>query len=537
MKDGVYAFGGITPAVEEYLLNPAAATVATDVDVRTGKLKAVRNDAVVGAPTKLGTQVSMYLYAGMFWFTWGNDTDASTGTTADNVTDRVYFTEKGQPPRATDNALATISSDYPAASYLLGLPSPSAVSISTSGTANPDATQQATTAVVTYVTNWGEEGPPSVASNIIEYVAGQSITVNGIPGPPSGAYNIAFVRIYVAVYTTSGVGAFKFWKTVPIGTSTITGGLAVDALGEAVQSPYLLAPPTDLFGIMSHPGKFMIGFSKNRMYRSEINRPYGWPDAYVDPFPDPIVGGKVIGSAVVVCTTKGTYWCEGSDPATFSVRKLDSLQQPCVAKRSIVSTDQGVAYASADGLVLIAPDASWVVVTREAFLPEQWATYNPSSFTATYLDGQYIAAFDTGLRRGSIVIDLARQRITESAMFFTAAAANPELGAVHMISDGNIVMWRSGVGTRPYVWRGKVHELPFNQKFGRARVIAETYPVTLKLIQDGQTTNTVVIPSRNSVALHQVRGDTVQFELTGGDNVRLVEVALTAEELRKAAQQ
>ena len=72
---------------------------------------------------------------------------------------------------------------------------------------------------------------------------------------------------------------------------TLSDKVDFTLLGEALPER-AGAPPADLFGIMAHPGGFLVGFSK-RAYRSEVFKPYGWP--YYSPVADEIVGGAVMG--------------------------------------------------------------------------------------------------------------------------------------------------------------------------------------------------------------------------------------------------
>ena len=103
-------------------------------------------------------------------------------------------------------------------------------------------------------------------------------------------------------------------------------------LGEALPERALAPPPADLFGIMAHPGGFLVGFSGKRVYRSEVFKPYGWP--YYSPVADEIVGGAVMGQATVICTKGDTYLATQADPVTMTPTRLDG-HQPCVAKRTI----------------------------------------------------------------------------------------------------------------------------------------------------------------------------------------------------------
>ena len=101
---------------------------------------------------------------------------------------------------------------------------------------------------------------------------------------------------------------------------------------------------------------------------SEAYHWHAWPDAYKYATETPIVGLGVIGQTCVVCTQGYPATVTGSKPATCSFTKA-TADEPCLSRGSIVSTPQGVIYASQNGLVLVGPNGIQNVteklITRE----------------------------------------------------------------------------------------------------------------------------------------------------------------------------
>jgi|GEM_PF-726848 hypothetical protein len=493
MRDATKAFGGMQPRVEPYLLPAGAAQDALNVVLHTGKIVPLRAPVKVADLAKVGTKRAIFRYGRTldddtrWWFHWLNDTDVAIGPIPDDTSERVYYTEAGQPPRVTDATMATGDDLMPAASYLLGIPAPTTravVTVTPDPDADPDATQrQECYLAYTFVSAWGEEGPPNEVSEPFEAMSGDTLNVVSMEGPPAGAYNITHKRLYVSVTDATGVAVLRFWKETAAGATSFSDVLEIDILGEALPEFALVPPPEDLFGLMAHPAGFMVGFSGQRVYRSEVFKPYGWP--YHSPVPDYIVGGAILGQATVICTGGGTYMATQADPQTFTPVRLEG-NQPCVAKRSIKAFQAGVLYASPDGLVLVDPTGGIRVVTESIMTREQWQAYRPESMHAAVHDNRYYCWYDTGApgARGVLILEVSEGSITltRSDIYATAAYADPRRDElfVALPEDDDVHKWNAGsalVG----VWMGRRIILERPQNIGAVQVVADAYPVQFRM--------------------------------------------------------
>ncbi len=503
MKRVVRQFAGLLPGRKPHLLPGNAAVTASNVQLQQGSLDPRPTDLAVNTPAKAGTKRAIYRFGKdldsdtQYWFHWLNDTDVTRGPIPDDAAERTYYTEAGQPPKVTDSSIALASTAYPHASYLLGQPQPAKPNLAVSGA--PSGTTPATRiyATYTYVTGWGEQGPPAVApSDGADWQPGQTVTVSNMALGPAGAYNVTQKNIYVAITDANGQAVLRYWATVPVAQASYAAVLDATLLaaGERLEEPFLLAPPADLFGIMAHPNLFLVGFSGKRFCRSEVERPHGWPDKYQDPLPYDIVGGAIIGSTTVICTKGLTDRAEGIDPLNQAIAKVEGLEQPCLSKRSIVSGDGGVFYAGPDGVVLVPAAGPAAIVSGALLTPSQWKAYKPESMLFAYHDGQLLAIYDTGAAQGTLLFDFARASLTTMSLFATAAYNDPRRNELFLMVGNDIVKFEGGGARRTMVWRSG-DELTPETAMCAGRVIAAAYPLTYRLYGDNTLRHTQSVAS------------------------------------------
>ena len=508
MKIGTREFGGMVPRAEPHLLTESQAQLASNSKIWRGGLQPLRLISFIANLAKVGTIRTIYRFGQnldsdtQYWFHWLNDTNATTGPIPDDPNERTYYTEAGQPPKVTDLSIALGGTSYPVISYLLGIPTPLLQAITvTGGTADTGAIAQTTSVVYTYVSGWGEEGPPSAASTLFSLTNGQYLTVQNMSGPPSGAYNIVSKRIYIG-QTAGGVQNYTFWTEVPVGTAVTTAAFNFGQLAESLPNPYLSPPPSDLFGLLAHPNGFLVGFSGKRICRSEVNRPHGWPDAYKDPVSHNIVGGAIIGSSLVVCSTKDTYIAVGTDPINFQIIKLE-IEQPCVSKRSIVAADGAVLYASPDGLISVSASGAAVNITQNIFTPDQWQEFKPESISAYFFKGSYLAFYDNGIVQAGFVIDALQSEVYYLNFYATAGYSDPRRNALFLAQGQQVMRFDPpiAVNSQAMLWRSKKYIMDTRTTFGAARVIATAYPLTLRLYCDNVLVHTQIVTSKDIFSL------------------------------------
>ena len=184
-----------------------------------------------------------------------------------------------------------VGDNLPSAYYRLGVPAPetaigiSAVTPPNDDDGNPviddDPTNDETRYYCeTYVTAYGEEGPPGPASADVEITApGSSVTLS-LAAPPAGNYNITRRRIYRTVTTTSDA---EFLEVVEldIAVTSYVDSLASDELTATLETEDYLMPPDNMIGLCAMNNGISVGFASNEIMFSIPYLPYAWPDAYI----------------------------------------------------------------------------------------------------------------------------------------------------------------------------------------------------------------------------------------------------------------
>lgn len=519
MKIDWRLFGGIRPRLRPHLLGQEEAQRAVNCKLWSGAAEPFKQPAYV-KDLPAGTKTTIYRHGQNrtdeeYWCSWTTVTapagvDVARGFVADDTDERFFFTGEGPIAQYSDNTLVVGSEPLPAASVALGIEAPGAVSLSYSPTSGESTV---IFFAAQFVSAGGERGPigpaspDPAASAGLTYYHGDSITINGIP--TSLDPEVTHVDLYVATTDSNGVAQFRFWKRVSEGTTTLTDDIDFDLLGEAPDSPSLVAPPDGLFGLMAHPGGFLCGFADKSFCRSEVFKPHGWPTVYRDPLPDYPVGGAVLGASVVICTKGKTYLYTGNDPLNQIKNDLEGWQ-PCVSKRSIQKTTAGVIYASADGLVLVNGMGPLQLVTANHFTRTQWQAYKPESSHAAVHDDRYFWWWDAGGGvRGLLIFEFGGsgvQMVVESNVYATAAFADHRKDELYfaLASDGHLYKWDAGASATTQVWRSKLFHLDRPQNVGAVKIEADTYPVTFRLYGDGSLADTVTVNSEYPTTL---RGD------------------------------
>jgi len=531
------AFAGLKPILDPLLLQQSDAVLAENTRLVSGALSALKSSTTLKSLTKTAPQ-TIFRYGNSatetdYWLEFLADTDIIRSPIAGDVYDRLYWVDGGTAKYAP-NTLILSGGTYPGGSYNLGVPAPTTALTVSTFTPGSGSTAETRTYVVTYVSAYGEEGPPSPASALVTIDPTAAVGLTSIPTGPSGAYNITSKRIYRSS-TVGASASFQFVAEIPVATATYSDTKSQAELGEVLPSTEWYPPPSGLKGLKALPNGAAIAFKDNTAYLSEPNLPHAWPHEY--PIEDRIVGVGVFRQSAVLLTTGKPYLMSGADPAAMSAERLE-LSQACVSKRSIVETGDGVLYASPDGLVSIS-SSGMDVITKGLLTRAQWQAYNPSSMVAAVHDNRYHVLYQTGGgARGWLIFDFSGQGATftttnlNSASAVTALYADHRTDTLYLAQSTNLVRFDAG-SSLSYTWRSKTFRAPFAMNFSKSQVVASAYPVTMKLYGDGVLRFTKSVADGNLFHLPSgYRALDYQIELTGSSDVTQASIATSAEELR-----
>jgi len=534
-------FWGMAPAVSARLLTDSQSQFAMNCDLYSGELRAFHDALFVVTPTKIGTKKAIYRFGkditneAQYWFSSTSDVDYVRGPINNDTSERTLWTGENEP-RITDNSIALVGgTDYPMNWYKLGVPKPAAaptVANGGGGSGNP----QDNTYIYTYVSGWGEEGPPSDPSPIITRKPGDAVTVGGMSLGPGAGYNIVSKRIYRSVTGNNATDA-QFVAEIAVATASYVDSALDSTLNEVIKSRFWIPPPVDLKGLVDLSNGIIAGFSKQDVWMCEPFQPHAWPARYRKSTPYEIVGLGAYGSTLVALTNGKPYAGACDSPSNLSLNKIGE-GQACVAKRGIVNFPGAVMYPSAEGLCMVS-SAGWQALTSDVFLTrEQWQAFKPESISAYRWKNRYVGFYDdgAGTQRGFIFNPMnPKAGLIYTDLYATAGYNDPQREALYLMVGADIKRWASAGTFRADQWKSKVFTMPRPINPAVAQVIAVSYPVTLKLYADSVLRGTFTVTSQEPFTLpggYLARDFEVQLEGSGATDMRGVAVATSMEELQ-----
>lgn len=472
--------------------------IAKNCKLSSGQLRPYAgNEAQAVTFQKVGTIKTIYDYKGIGWFHWLNDVDVVEGPVAGNSTERVFWTGDGTPKKS-DNTING-GPDFPTNSYEMGVPAPNASpAVATVGAQGDLANAETRVYLYTYVTAWGEEGPPSLPSTELTVTPDtQTVNITGIAGAPSGAYNFgpgATVRIYRSLTGTNAT-EYQLVAEIPIGTASysdtkLTSELSTDTL---ISLDYL-APPATLSGLTSMPNGIMAGFTGKDLYFSEPYKPHAWPAAYILTFHDNIVAIGAFGNTLVVITVEGPYAVTGTHPADMVQEQLEA-PYTCSSKRSLVDIGYSIIYASPDGLMMMGTNGA-KLITDDLFTRREWEALKPSSMDCYYYDKLLFCFYDTGTVQAGFIMDPAAPQdgIIDLDFYATAGYTDPASGDLFLVIGGSLYRFDGDAASNlEYTWRSGEFTTNKPVNYGAMQVDALTYPVTANVYADGELKAAVLV--------------------------------------------
>ena len=525
----VSEFNGIGPKIAPRLLAASVAQTAQNVRLDSGRLEALPNASASVHVVPSGTN-TVYLYSGSIWKSYSAQVDIVEGPIVNDVTERVYYTGETYPKIYRNDG----------GPYRLGVPAPTTTPTTTvSGAQSDGALEESRSYVVTYVTSWGEEGPPSNASSPTTYMDGQDVSID-LPAIPSTSglnFNAgALKRIYRTNTGSSGT-SYQFVAEVPYTQTVYADTIPNNALGEVIPSVSWMRPPDDdtamfptgaMQGLCSIGNGIMAGFTGKTLCFSVPYLPHAWPVSYQLATDSDIVAIKPTSGGLVIGTKGKPYIAQGTDPASISLIQLES-DQACVSKMSMVDMGGYVMYASPDGLVAVEGSKA-ELITEPLLRRSQWQAYNPTTLKAMNYEGTYIASNASQ----SIMFDLraGKNALSTCSDTFDAAYNHLESDTLYFVDGVSVKKFGQGAGAYTYTWRSKpfTNVRPKNYSWGR--VDAQTYPVTFDLYADSvlKLSHSVLNSEPFRLPSNYLAKDW-EFEISGTGAINSVAVADMTSEL------
>ena len=526
----VSPFMGELPKIAGRLIPGEYATLAENCDLESRSLQgALGQTSVISLATGTKSIFRHPLEGKWMRFDQPDIDVVRTPLNNDNY-DRVYWTGDFAPKMAP-YTMALGGSAPPSSSYRLGIPAPTSEVSATGPSGEPPegAVEIDTTYIVTFVSEYGEEGPPSPASQLATRWEGATVPVSNIPVPPTGPHNITRKHLYRA---ETG-GAFLFVADLPAASTSFSDNIPTDSLGNEVPSIDWDMPPAELRGLMHIGNGIMVGYFDNTLCFSEAYRPHAWPVGYQLGFSSNIVGIAPTSSGLIVVTEQGPWLVSGGSPAAMSQFKLD-IALGAVSRRSVVDMGEYAIYASGEGLVAVGGSQAQVI-TQNLLTREQWQQFNPESIMAFRWHDKYLAFYQDGNASKAMLIHPEIGLVRFNIPAIRNAWMDETDGQIYLLrTNGQVIAWDKGART-PYVWRSKVFTLPRRATLPAAKIDGlqtEGDPVTLKIWADDTLLHEQQVTDTRMIRLPSGRYRTWQFQVEGSAEVFSVQIAPTPAMLR-----
>lgn len=414
MKLALNSFIGEAPRIASRLLPQQAAQKAEEVKFLSGELRPFFEDTLV---LDLDNTIN-YVYK------WYISSDKAAWIISDveiTIEKSPVFNDENsriiinypetKETRVTDSILADLSLDADGNylpliltknnTYNLKVPKITKATMAVNGTSSGNV--ESRSYAVALVREWYDGkldvGPlysPVTTSNgniTVDVGTDQTVTLSDIT-VPSDAYTDCGVRkayVYRSTVGSDGTAMYGF-----VGEFAITDGTTVysftdsrsaeDVEEAAVSSEW--DEPLEMSGILSLSNGVFVGFNGYDIYFSYPYQIHAWPYTYRVTVDYEVVGLGAFGNTVVVCTKGAPYLLLVSDPATVTVRPINS-QYPCLSKKSIITLSDGVVYASINGLVLV-NSTSPKYFTEKLLTKDEWRNFYPNKLSAAYYLDSYV---------------------------------------------------------------------------------------------------------------------------------------------------
>jgi len=497
------AFTGEIPRILPRLLPDMASTHAFNTRLTDGSLDPIRLPRKIQTINSLADGDNTIYYDGAQWLSYPGVVNIVPGPVAAS---RLYIFGDGAPRVRVNGVERPLAITTPS----------SALSASVTGTGAGDV--ETRLYAYTFVTDLGEETPPSPLTDEVEWETGQTVTLSGFEVGDS-ARGVNTQRIYRSQTGQTGTDLYLIAER-PASTGDFTDNIAPSDFDGQIPSTLWGSPPDDLEGLISMPNGMMAAFRGHEVWFCEPYRPHAWPESYILTVDYPIVGLGAYSSTLVIMTEGHPYIAQGSSPETMIMEELE-LNLPCVNKRGIVDLGYAIAYPSHDGLV-VASQGGARVATESLFSRNDWLELDPGAFVCSQFDGRYYASYTftndlNEVESGALIIDLSgeqpfiiRTDIEADAFFYDLTEGN-----LYYLEGDGIFLWDArGRPNAIQSWWSKEFVMPAPTNFGA--ILIE--------VVDSLTPSEIAAIEEEIAAVKQENEDSYDSELDGEVNGEAVNV-------------
>ncbi|WP_418131473.1 hypothetical protein [Variovorax sp. 278MFTsu5.1] len=516
------------------------AQVALDCDLRGGTLAPMRGHRLVGDLGRMNPKtIYKFGYKSgnemQWWFAFENDIDVAKAAISNDTEERTYFSGVIgglDIVRKTRFGLAQSgTAPYPTNYLEASVPKPTSKPAFTTSGGDGKIEPEYVIYTETFVTEWDEESEPGPASDRVSTLVGATNTITNLTPLPSGSTQINRRRIYRSSYSGNLQTGIQFVAEIPVAQTTYVDSKTKLELGETLKTQGWDAWPEGIRGLRALWSGMTVGFKDYDVYFGEPLSPYAAPLAYSQATNDPIVGIGSFGTALVVLTKGAPLTASGGHPDDFVLAPAEVLDEcsGCASKRGIVSVPGAVFYPNEHGIVMLSPSSSQLL-TAAYVQKNEWKKFAPDTMLGITSGSRYIGFYDNGLVKRGLIFDPNVVGFTETTAF--ASAAHVTNGKLYLAMGSKLMCFEEG-DLLPYTWKSRKWVLPSRANLSVGRVLADSYPVTLKLFADGALVGEKTVQSNEEFTMPS--GYTAfefEVQVEGVAKVRRVTLAETSDELQ-----
>jgi len=508
----VMNFQGELPRLARRLLPDANAFQAWNCELLNGDLHPTRYSTPEGtnwAPAETPETIRAYYdtngaFQGWIWLSHFNQ-ELVIRPLPNDAHDRIYFLSSAGTLKVSDPSNFTFTGGRVNinTSQNAGIPQPTPrpTGVPTNGSS---AVIFDLSYVITYVDDYGAEGPGSTPSPIYQVTSDGTVAItNNDAGPAS---NVTKWRIYRSVTGTTST-QYQYVGEEVIGTTAFTDNIGTTVPAETLVSETWYPPETSLQG-MIHVGQGVLcAFKENTIYFSEQYLPHAWPPSYSITIGADIVGLAVISGSVVALTNGSPYVISGSIPSALTAQRMET-EEACISQKSIITAGSSVVYASPNGLISLGL-GQIANLTEQSLTREQWEKMEPTEMRCYHYKDSVLAVYGNFTvsapisleqepfpQAGVMEVDPGQQGFLtfhEVASKYATVRSGDEkfFWALENDATGYWELYQfnptpeSGGVEGEYTWRSKTFTAPRPIAMSSAQVDAASYPVKMRVLADG----------------------------------------------------
>lgn len=420
------SFGGLNNRIEPHLLGPNQAQDLSNVNLDSQGIKPLKDVAVLAPPVSgVGTLQSIYKFAGQWLLSTDNYQYAEYGGI-------LYRVKAGfRPQKSTDGVTF----------YNVGVDAPLTALTAAVGAAG--VLTGTYTYYVTFVSSFGSESAPSVASTPVTYAAQQG-ALSAIP--VSTDPQVTKRRIYRA---GGGIVGTLLVTEIADNVTTVYADNSADTVLGAGLTSASYSVPGNRNGIAFTPYGVMFSWTSNKLYFSVQGKPDAQPATYFITLNEDVVAAISTGGTLLVLTLAAPYIVLGQDINTFRVVNTQS-QQGCVNRDTAVLMGNQVFYLSPDGIAAFS-GSDTEMVSKDALSDAFAASIVTSGAKAVRYNERYLLFHSTGILEYDARVQPPWKK---SDILANAVHYNKVDDVLYVAQTADVKKWEAGASRTFTYWLG-----------------------------------------------------------------------------------